>query len=85
MAELDAALAPREERASTGRRWGARLPIRGLDGLLTDIADELENGVGIMKLRGFPVDRYEEDDLRRLYFRWARISARRCSRIAAAS
>ena len=43
-------------------------PIRGLDGLLADIADELENGVGIMKLRGFPVDRYDEDDLRRIYF-----------------
>ncbi|MBL0900196.1 MAG: TauD/TfdA family dioxygenase [Reyranella sp.] len=39
-----------------------------LDELCDDIADELENGSGIMKLRGFPVDRYDEDDLRRLYF-----------------
>lgn len=43
-------------------------PLSGLDGLLADIADELENGVGILKLRGFPVDRYDEDDLRRIYF-----------------
>ncbi|HYX01712.1 MAG TPA: TauD/TfdA family dioxygenase, partial [Reyranella sp.] len=43
-------------------------PLTGLDGLLDDIRDELENGCGILKLRGFPVDRYEEDDLRRLYF-----------------
>ena len=32
------------------------------------MADELENGCGIVKLRGLPVDRYDEDDLRRLYF-----------------
>ena len=43
-------------------------PIDGLGGLLADIADELENGVGIMKLRGFPVERYDENDLRRIYF-----------------
>jgi hypothetical protein len=43
-------------------------PLAGLDGLLADIADELENGCGIMKLRGFPIDMYDEDDLRRLYF-----------------
>ena len=43
-------------------------PLPSLDGLLADIADELENGVGILKLRGFPVDRYDEDDLRKLYF-----------------
>ena len=33
------------------------------DDLLADIAEELENGCGIMKLRGFPVDKYDEDDL----------------------
>jgi hypothetical protein len=43
-------------------------PLEGLDGLLDDIRDELENGCGIMKLRGFPVDRYAEDDLRCVYF-----------------
>jgi hypothetical protein len=43
-------------------------PLSGLDGLLADIAEELENGVGIMKLRGFPVERYGEDDLRKIYF-----------------
>ena len=41
---------------------------RMLDALIDRLADELENGVGIMKLRGFPVNRYDEDDLRRVYF-----------------
>jgi hypothetical protein len=43
-------------------------PLVGLDALLDDIRDELENGVGILKLRGFPVERYSEDDLRKVYF-----------------
>ena len=37
----------------------ADFPLAGLDGLLADIAEELENGCGIMKLRGFPVDKQE--------------------------
>jgi hypothetical protein len=69
VAELDAALAHVKKK---GLEWSQitrkDFPIGGLDGLLADIADELENGVGIMKLRGFPVDRYSEDDLRKIYF-----------------
>ena len=65
--ELDTALkAVKRLEWSEIRR--ADFPLYGLDGLLDDIADELENGCGIMKLRGFPVDKYAEDDLRRLYF-----------------
>jgi Taurine catabolism dioxygenase TauD, TfdA family len=36
--------------------------------LLDDVADELENGSGMMKLRGLPVARYSEDQLRQIYF-----------------
>jgi len=43
-------------------------PLPNFAALLADIRDELENGCGILKLRGFPVDRYGEDDLRRMYF-----------------
>ena len=43
-------------------------PSGPLDGLLADVAEELENGCGMVKLRGFPVDRYAIDDLRRIYF-----------------
>ncbi|HEU5097208.1 MAG TPA: TauD/TfdA family dioxygenase [Reyranella sp.] len=67
IAELDAAL-----KAVKGRPWQeitrADFPLPTLRPLFEDIADELENGCGIVKLRGFAVDRYDEDDLRRLYF-----------------
>ena len=69
VAELEAALAAVKRK---GLEWSQirreDFPLEGFDGLLADIAEELENGCGIMKLRGFPVDRYDEDDLRRLYF-----------------
>jgi hypothetical protein len=69
VAELDTAL---KAVKANGLAWSqitrADFPLSGLDGLLADIADELENGCGIMKLRGMPVDKYDEDDLRRLYF-----------------
>src|SRR5690349_9700124 len=65
--ELDAAL-----QAVKGLAWHEirreDFPLPTLGDLLDDIADELENGSGIMKLRGFPVGRYGEEDLRRLYF-----------------
>jgi hypothetical protein len=65
--ELDAALRAVKRLAwSEIRREDFPLPTLG--DLLDDIADELENGSGIMKLRGFPVGRYDEEDLRRLYF-----------------
>ena len=67
VAELDAAL-----KAVRGRDWSEirreDFPLPGLEALIDDIRDELENGSGILKLRGFPVDRYGEDDLRRMYF-----------------
>src|SRR5258707_1150078 len=68
-AEIDTAL---KAVKAKGLAWSqitrANFPLSGLDGLLADIADELENGCGIMKVRGMPVDKYDEDDLRRLYF-----------------
>jgi hypothetical protein len=68
-AALDTALAAVNR---AGLEWSQitrkDFPLIALDGLLADIADELESGVGIMKLRGFPVERYDEDDLRKIYF-----------------
>jgi hypothetical protein len=43
-------------------------PLATLGDLLADIRDELENGCGIMKLKGFPVADHSEDDLRRMYW-----------------
>jgi hypothetical protein len=42
------------------------LPV--LSDLLDDVSDELENGCGMVKLRGIPVDGYSEDELRQMYF-----------------
>ena len=67
--DLDAGLAAVKKK---GLDWSQitreDFPLASLDSFLADIAGELENGVGIMKLRGFPVDRYDEDDLRKVYF-----------------
>ena len=65
--ELEAAL-----EAVKGMPWQdikrKDFPLSTLDGLLDDIAGELENGCGIMKLKGFPVAHHSEDDLRRMYW-----------------
>ena len=73
--DIDAAMAARLAAAVAalrGKPWQevARgdIDVPGLDALLQDIAAELEQGCGIVKLRGLPVDRLGEDDLRRLLF-----------------
>lgn len=67
LGELDAAVA-----AVRGLDWrnvtSEAFPLPTLGAWLKDAADELETGVGIVKLRGVPVDRYGLDDLRRMYF-----------------
>jgi hypothetical protein len=69
VAELDAALA-----AVTARGLAWRdirrddFPLRGFAAELAAVGHELEHGRGIVLLRGLPVDRYSEDELRRLYW-----------------
>ncbi len=69
LAEIDSALAEVRRR---GLAWHeitpAAFPLPGLRALLDDIAAELEDGLGLVKLRGLPVWRYDEADLRRIYF-----------------
>ncbi|MGE0152068.1 MAG: TauD/TfdA family dioxygenase [Reyranellaceae bacterium] len=36
--------------------------------LMDDVAEELENGSGIVKLRTLPVDKYSDGELRQIYF-----------------
>src|SRR5204863_6945725 len=43
-------------------------PLDAMAGLIADIAAELEDGCGMVKLRGFPVAHYDTEDVRRLYF-----------------
>ena len=67
--EIEAALARVEKR---GVDWhditAADFPLPGLTDLIGQIRNELENGCGLMKLRGLPVSRYNEIQLRSLYF-----------------
>jgi hypothetical protein len=67
--EIDAALAMVEKR---GIGWSeitaTDFPLPGLTDLLGQIRNELEHGCGLMKLRGLPVTRYNENQLRTLYF-----------------
>lgn len=43
-------------------------PLDDLSADLVGYADELENGRGFFLLRGLPVERYSDDDLRAIYF-----------------
>jgi hypothetical protein len=43
-------------------------PLPGLEPLLRRAAEELENGLGLVRLGGLPVERYPTEDLRRLLF-----------------
>jgi hypothetical protein len=67
--ELDSAL-----RAATARGldWSAltaeSFPLPTLSRAMADVAEELENGRGAVKLTGVPVDRYGEKALRALFF-----------------
>ncbi|MBL8707161.1 MAG: TauD/TfdA family dioxygenase, partial [Rhodospirillales bacterium] len=43
-------------------------PLEGFDALVADIQDELENGLGFLRITGFDADRYAIDDLKRLWW-----------------
>lgn len=67
--EIDAALAQVKR---------ARLPLFGFSrddfplastaDLLAEISGELENGFGAVRLRGLPVERYSDDDIRQIFW-----------------
>ena len=65
--EIDAALRAVATRPlfAFGR---ADFPLPHTSALLADISNELENGRGMVRLRGLPVDRYSEDDLRQIFW-----------------
>ena len=55
----------------SGRPWQEAdrdgLPLEELDALFDDVANELENGLGLYRLRGFPVERYDQDAIKAFY------------------
>jgi hypothetical protein len=63
--EIDAALA-RVKGMPFQAITKADFPLDATADLLAEISEELEDGLGAMRLSGLPVTRYGEDDLRRL-------------------
>ena len=65
--EIDAAL-----NSVRGLPWQKvareNFPLPGLDNQIAEIREELENGCGMVKLAGLPVERYTADDLRRIWY-----------------
>ena len=57
--------------AKAGQPWQeagkSNLPLRGLDDLVGRIRQELEEGSGLFRLSGVPVDRYGLDELKAFY------------------
>ena len=69
VAELDGALAAVKARGLAWRDITRKdFPLPGFGAELAAVAHELEHGRGVVLLRGFPVERYTEDELRRLYW-----------------
>ncbi len=55
--------------ASHLQELGRDRPLSGpVTTLLDRISDELEHGRGVARLRGLPIDRYSEDELRRIFW-----------------
>ena len=46
----------------------ADFPLSGLEDFLDELRGELEDGRGVIRIRGFPVERYDPADLRRIFW-----------------
>ncbi len=69
LAVLERALVTLKSRGLAFPRFGkADFPIEALAPQLASWADELENGRGFVLLRGLPVERYSEDDIRAIFY-----------------
>ncbi|MBN8892816.1 MAG: TauD/TfdA family dioxygenase [Rhodospirillales bacterium] len=68
-AEIDAALACLERKSAPFLGFSrADFPLHRTAALLAEIGAELEDGRGMVRLRGLPVERYSEDQLRRIFW-----------------
>lgn len=69
IAELDGALRAVERRGLAGRDITREdFPIPGVAATLAAVSHELEHGRGLVLLRGFPFQRYGEDELKQIYW-----------------
>jgi len=69
LAAIDRGLAT-FERSGTDWQTANRhtFPLSDLDSLFEDIREELENGLGLVRLRGLPVERYSAEQLKAIWF-----------------
>ena len=66
---IDAALARAKASGKTLTEVTASdFPLPGLKDFFADVLDELEDGRGAVRITGFPVEHYEEDDLRLIFW-----------------
>jgi hypothetical protein len=64
VAEIDAALAHVKAQGLRFPHFGKEdFPLKALEPELQRWADELENGRGLLALRGLPVERYSDEDI----------------------
>ena len=68
--EIDRALQNVKER---GLAWsdmtrGSDFPLDRVLEKLAFVSDELEEGCGLINIKGFPVDRYEGEDINRIWY-----------------
>lgn len=69
IAAIDAALAVLKARGRAFPDFGREdFPLDSLAPLLARWADELENGLGFLLLRGLPIERYTEAELQAIYY-----------------
>lgn len=69
VAEIDAALRHSKAKGLAEQQVTTEdFPIPGFAEVLRELIDELEYGRGFVLMRGFPVDRYSYEDLRRIYW-----------------
>ncbi len=67
--ELDAALRLSKENGLAEQEVTKdNFPLSGFAKELDRLGDELEYGYGVVLMRGFPVDRYSHEDIRRIYW-----------------
>src|SRR5262245_39494570 len=69
IASVDAALkAAKASSATLPTLTRENFPLKGFDALIADVRNRLENGRGIVVLRGLPTQPYTKDDLRMIYW-----------------
>ena len=70
IAELEAALEGLQSRGLAWREMTTKddFPLGRFAEKLKRVTEELEEGGGLAKLKGFPVDRFDEEDLNRIWY-----------------